>query len=155
MTVGERRERAWAIAFATVLLTCVFVPVVTNTNGFPLSNYPMFSGHRDTAVRIVHVVAHSRAGDHRPVPPRLFGTPEIMQAHQTAVVATKTPEGAAELCTLVAENVAEAGERWSDVDVLELRADRYDAVRYWRGERKPLRSKVYARCPVPREESEP
>jgi hypothetical protein len=84
------------------------------------------------------------------VPPRLLDTPEIMQAHQSAVVAAKTPEGAAELCAAVATNVAHAGEGWSDVDSLELRADRYDAVRYWQGEREPLRSKVYARCPVPR-----
>jgi hypothetical protein len=154
MTASEKRERAWAIAFSTGLLALVFVPVVTNTNGYPLSNYPMFSGHRDTSVRIVHVIAHSRTGDHRPVPPRLLDTPEIMQASQTAVVAAKTPEGATELCTLVAANVAGAGERWSDVDVLELRADRYDSVRYWQGERKPLRSKVFARCPVMRE-SEP
>jgi len=151
MTPGETRERAWAIAFATVLLALVLMPLATGKDGFPLSNYPMFSTHRDPSVRIVHVIAHSRAGKHRPVPPRLLGTPEIMQAHQTAAVAAKTPEGAAELCTRVAANVADAGEAWTDVDGLEVRADRYDAVKYWQGERKPVRSKVFARCPVDRE----
>ena len=151
MTASEPRERAWALAFTTVLLALVLAPIVTGTDGFPLSNYPMFSGHRDTSVRIVHVVAYSREGSHRPVPPRLLDTPEIMQAHQSAVVAAKTPEGAAELCARVAANVAAAGEPWRDVETLELRADRYDAVRYWQGERKPVRSKVHARCDVERE----
>jgi hypothetical protein len=153
MTQGESRERAWAIGFSTVLLACVLAPGVTGTDGFPLSSYPMFSKHRDTSVRVVHVVAFSRDGEHRPVPPKLLDTAEIMQAHQTAVVAAKTPEGAAELCARVAVNVAAAGERWRDVDALELRADRYDAVRYWQGDRKPARSKVFARCPVEREGS--
>ena len=143
-------ERAWAIAFGTTLLLLVLAPVVTQTNGFPLSNYPMFSTHRDPSVRVVHVVAIAEGGGMRPVPPRLLDTPEIMQASQTSVVAAKTAEGSIELCTRVAANVAKAGEAWSDVSMLELRTDRFDAVRYWQGERKPLRSKVHVRCPVER-----
>jgi hypothetical protein len=73
-------ERAWAIAFGTTLLLLVLAPVVTQTNGFPLSNYPMFSRHRDPSVRVVHVVAIAEGGSMRPVPPRLLDTPEIMQA---------------------------------------------------------------------------
>lgn len=146
----EPLERAWAIAFGTIMLGLVLAPVVTKTNGFPLSDYPMFSKHRESSVRVVHVVAVAEGGGMRPVPPRLLDTPEIMQASQTAFVAAKTPEGAVELCARVAANVAEAGDAWSDVVALELRTDRYDAVRYWQGERKPQRSKVHARCRVER-----
>jgi hypothetical protein len=145
------RERAWAIAFGTVLLALVFLPVATNSNGFPLSNYPMFSKHRDTNVKVAHVVARSRTGHDRPVPPRLLDTAEIMQASQTAVVAAKSDAGAAELCARVAANVARAGTAWADVDRLELRTDRYDAVRYWQGERTPKRSQVHATCTIDRE----
>ncbi len=147
---GEQLERGWAIAFGTVVLGLVLAPVVTQTNGFPLSNYPMFSTHRDPSVRVVHVVAVAEGGGMRPVPPRLLDTPEIMQASQTAFVAAKTAEGAIELCSRVAANVADAGDAWSDVVMLELRTDRYDAVKYWQGERKPQRSKVHARCKVDR-----
>jgi hypothetical protein len=145
------RERAWATGFATTMLALVLGPLVTRSDSFPLSDYPMFSSHRENAsARVTHVVAHSTAGNHRPVPPRMLGTKEIMQAHQTAVVAAKDPATAAELCDRVAANVAEDGEAWSDVDRLELRADRYDAVVYWQGEHTPVRSHVYASCPVPR-----
>lgn len=147
---GEQLERGWAIAFGTSLLVLVLAPVVTRTNGFPLSNYPMFSTHRDPSVRVVHVVAVAEGGGMRPVPPRLLDTPEIMQASQTAFVAAKSTEGAIELCSRVAANVADAGEAWGDVVMLELRTDRYDAVKYWLGERKPQRSKVHARCKVDR-----
>jgi hypothetical protein len=115
----------------------------------------MFSGHRENAsARVIHVVAHSSVGNHRPVPPRMLDTKEIMQAHQTAVVAARDGKTAADLCTRVAANVAEAGDAWSDVDRLELRADRFDAVLYWQGDREPVRSRVYASCPVPRPEGD-
>lgn len=149
MRASERRERAWAIGFGTTLLVLVFLPLVTREDSFPLSDYPMFSSHRENAAaRVTHVVAHSRVGNHRPVPPRMLGTKEIMQAHQTALVAAKDPATAADLCARVAANVADEGEAWSDVDRLELRVDRYDAVAYWQGEHTPLRSRVYASCPV-------
>lgn len=150
MSAGERRERAWALGFGTALLVLVLLPLATRSDSFPLSDYPMFSRHReDASARVTHVVAHSRAGNHRPVPPRMLGTKEIMQAHQTALVAAKDAETAADLCARVAANVADAGDAWSDVDRLELRADRYDAVAYWQGEREPMRSHVYASCAVP------
>jgi hypothetical protein len=152
-TTSERRERAWAIGFGSTVLALVLLPLVTRRDSFPLSDYPMFSRHRESSsAKVTHVVAHSRVGNHRPVPPRMLDTKEIMQALQTAVVAAKASDTAAELCLRVAANVAEAGEPWSDVDRLELRTDRYDAVLYWQGDREPSRSHVYASCAVPRPE---
>jgi len=155
MTPAERRERWFAIAFGLGLLSLLFVPLIRRADGFPLSNYPMFSRNRSTQADVFHVVAHSRVGEHRPVPPTLLGTVEIMQASQTAKVAAKNgPEAASELCIRVASAVADAGDDWADVDALELRKDRYDAVRYWQGERSPSSTKVFARCTVPRDEGD-
>lgn len=155
MTEGatnDRLQRAWASGFGTILIALVLLPLATNADSFPLSNYPMFSNHRENAsARVTHVVGRSRTGNHRPVPPRMLDTPEIMQAHQSAVVAAKNPIAAELLCARVAVNVAEAGDAWSDIDRLELRADRYDAVAYWQGDRAPTRSRVFASCPVLRE----
>src|SRR5690606_11333539 len=77
------RERVWAALVSTVMLAAVAWPAVRGSDGFPLSNYPMFSRPKDSIVQVYHVVAHSREGRHRPLPPAVLGTDEIMQAYQT------------------------------------------------------------------------
>jgi hypothetical protein len=149
-TARERLERVHAVVLGTAMLGAVLWPLARDPprDGFPLSNYPMFSAHKKgTSARISHVVAVSREGRHRPVTPDLVGTDEVMQAHQTIKIAVKRGESKA-LCERVAERVGDDPAS-GDIASLEVRTDVYDVFAYFEGERTPLQTQVHARCPVP------
>lgn len=147
-----RGGRAWALSFSVVLLGAVLSPLARDPprDDFPLSNYPMFSRRKDTGdVAVGHVVAIDGEGRGRPVPPRLVGSEEVMQAHETIRHAIR--RGRADvLCEAVAERVAEAGPSWADAVRIEVRTDRFDALAYFDGDRKPRSGRVHARCRVGR-----
>lgn len=147
-TMGPLRRLAVAI-WSVGLLVALLVPILRDPprDGFPLSNYPMFSHPKERGnARIVHVVAYSREGRHRPVPPDLLGSEEIMQAYQTVQVAIRRGH-TAELCEHTAARLAEDPEH-ADIESLEVRTDVYDAVSYFAGDKKPRGTQVHARCSV-------
>lgn len=147
-----RGPRLWAATFSMGLLLAVLWPILRDPprDGFPLSNYPMFShGRRSAEADVPHVVGWSREGRHRPVPPALLGTKEVMQAHQTVRVAIRRGH-AAELCRRTAERVR-ADPEHADLERLEVRTDTYDAIAYFTGDTKPRAARIHARCPVERE----
>jgi hypothetical protein len=141
-------ERRWSVGLAVVLMAAVLWPLVHDRDGFPLSNYPMFSQLReDPSGTVFHVVAFSSQGHHRPASPELVGTDEIMQAYQTVKFAVA--RGKAEvLCAAVAQRVF-VSHGWEDVEQLEVRVDTFDTVAYWKGSRRPLHARIVARCSVP------
>jgi hypothetical protein len=144
-----RGQRVWVAAWSVGLLLAVLWPILRDPpqDGFPLSNYPMFSADRRNAdAEIGHVVGFSREGRHRPVPPELLGTEEIMQASQTVRVAIRGGF-AADLCRRTAARV-QADPDHADLERLEVRTDWYDALAYFAGDTKPRRTHVHARCPV-------
>jgi hypothetical protein len=145
----SRERTAWAVA-SVVALAVLFSPLVRGRDGFPLSNYPMFADPRDTAVKIRHVIGVTADDRVRPLPPRLLGTDEIMQANQIAMFAIRNRKRAEELCTRVAADLATRGDEWAELVRVEVRTDRYDAVRYWLEDRRPLEGRVHAACEVPR-----
>jgi hypothetical protein len=145
----DRGPRVWVAAWSLGLLLAVLWPILRDPpqDGFPLSNYPMFSADRRSAdAEIGHVVGFSREGRHRPVPPELLGTEEIMQASQTVRVAIRGGF-AGELCRSTAARV-QADPAYADIERLEVRMDWYDALAYFAGDTKPRRTHVHARCPV-------
>ena len=121
-------------------------PLYSHEDGFPLSNFPMFSHPKGTEAVIHHVVGFSREGNHRPMTPEDLGTDEIMQASQTAKIAIRGRR-ADELCVRVAANIA-GDEDYADITQLQVRVDWYDAVAYWQGDRKPRRTVLAAQCKV-------
>jgi hypothetical protein len=144
-----RGQRILIAAISVGLLLAVLWPILRNPpqDGFPLSNYPMFSADRRSAdAEIGHVVGFSREGRHRPVSPELLGTEEIMQAHQTVRVAIRRGY-ADDLCRRAAERVR-ADPAYADLERLEVRTDRYDALAYFAGDTKPRTTQLHARCPV-------
>lgn len=150
---AERAARAWAAVVSIVFVAVLFVPVIRWEDGFPLSNYPMFSRPKDREARIYHVVGFSETGHHRPLTPEMVGTDEIMQAHVSVRLAIgRGPGAVADLCQRAARAVA-AEPSWSDVSLVEVRVDWFDAIDYWQGARKPVRSRIAGRCPVQRERS--
>jgi hypothetical protein len=142
-------ERVHAAVLGTLVLGAVLYPLVRDPprDGFPLSNYPMFSAHKDEpTARISHVIGVSREGRHRPIGPDLVGTDEVMQSHQTIKVAVQRGESAA-LCERVAARVAE-DESSADIESLEVRTDVYDVFEYFEGDRTARHTRVHARCAV-------
>lgn len=145
-------ERVHAGVLGLAVLGAVLSPLFREKprDGFPLSNYPMFSAHKeDTSARISHVVGVSREGRHRPIGPDLVGTDEVMQAHQTIKVAVKRGDSA-RLCERTAARVAGDAD-FADIDALEVRTDVYDVFRYFESDPSPLHTRVHARCDVHRE----
>jgi hypothetical protein len=143
-------SRAYALVSSIAMLVAMLWPMIRKSDGFPLSNYPMFSSPRDPEALVYHVVGFSERGEHRPVPPDMLGTEEVMQAYQTAKLAFRGGrEASMELCREVAARLGERS-RWADIEVLEVREDRFDTIAYWQGDRKPRRTRVRARCEVPR-----
>lgn len=145
----SRERTAWAVA-SVVVLAALLSPLVRGRDGFPLSNYPMFAEPRDTSVKIRHVIGVTADARVRPLPPRMLGTDEIMQANQIALFAAKHKQRAAELCTRTAAEIAARGDDWRDIVRVEVRTDEYDAIRYWLEDRTPLRGRVHAECEVRR-----
>lgn len=144
-----RGQRLVVAAWSAGLLLAVLWPILRDPpkDGFPLSNYPMFSADRRNADAAVgHVVGFSREGRHRPVSPEMLGTEEIMQAHQVVSVAIRRSY-ANDLCERVAQRVR-AEPEYADLERLEVRTDHYDALAYFAGETKPRASQVHARCSV-------
>ncbi len=145
-------SRRWAV-YSVLLVGALLWPLVRGGDGFPLSNYPMFSSERGTEAKLAHVVGRRADGSGSPLPPRMLGTAEIMQAAQIARNAAKDRGRARDLCARVAERVATDVE-WSDVVAVEVRTDAYDAVAYWSeapaSRSSSTASRVHARCDVDR-----
>lgn len=144
-----RGARLGVAALTVGLLLAVLWPILRDPprDGFPLSNYPMFSADRRSAdAEIGHVVGFSREGRHRPVKPAMVGSEEIMQAYQTVRMAIRRGD-AADLCRRAAER-ARADPDHADLERLEVRTDHYDSLAYFAGDTKPRRTQIHARCPV-------
>ena len=142
----DAESQRWAVG-STLLVAVLLWPLVAGRDSFPLSNYPMFSGERDTHAKIAHVIGRRADGSGAPLSPWMLGSPEIMQAVQIARNAVKKPERAADLCAAVAERVAQNAEAREFV-AIEVRTDEFDAVAYWSGDRAPRSSRIHARCEV-------
>jgi hypothetical protein len=150
-----RGARLCVAVFSVGLLVAVLWPILRDPprDGFPLSNYPMFSADRRTAdAEIAHVVGFSREGRHRPVKPTVVGSEEIMQAFQTVRLAIRRGD-AADLCRRAAERVRTDPDH-ADLERLEVRTDHYDSLAYFAGDTKPRRTQIHARCPVSAEAGE-
>lgn len=141
-------SRRWMVA-SVLLVAMLMWPLVRGRDGFPLSTYPMFSAERGTEAKLAHVIGRRADGSAAPMPPRMLGTAEIMQAAQIARNAAKDRGRAKDLCARVAERAAGDAD-WDDVVVIEVRTDTYDSIAYWADDPSPSASKVHATCDVER-----
>ncbi|MFO0631349.1 MAG: hypothetical protein U0168_00705 [Nannocystaceae bacterium] len=144
MSSADARVRlGWSLASVAVLAV-VMLPWATGHDGFPLSNYPMFAAARPRQMKLAHVVGIDRDGVARPLAPRWLGTPEVMQAAQTARQAARDPAAARQLCARVAAALREADE---PIRAVEIRTDRYDVIDYW-AHGTVHAGELHARCEV-------
>ncbi len=140
----RQRWRAWAAAGVAVVVVGA-VPLVLDRDSFPLSTFPMFAADIDRTPSIDTAVAVRGDGSiERLSPADIGGTTVVNQA--ASVVTTAIVDGRAdELCAAIAGRVGGAGSAPIAVEVV---TERYDAVRWFDGERTPIERVVHARCPV-------
>jgi hypothetical protein len=140
-----QRVRAWAAVAAVVVIVGV-VPVLLDRDSYPLSTYPMFATRRTAASSFNTAVA---VGDElqRLSPEVIAATDEVIQAAATVSDAIARGETAA-LCRDIAGRVAAGGP--DGATSIEVVTERFDAVAWYDGDRRPLDRVVHARCPVRR-----
>ncbi|MCR9164447.1 MAG: hypothetical protein ACE37F_06575 [Nannocystaceae bacterium] len=141
----------WRVNAALVwvgLTGAILYPTIPDEDGFPLSNYPMFSTPKGTTAKIYHVVGFTSDGRGYPLSPEMVGTDEIMQAYQTVKLAIRGGR-AGSLCKDAADRVASSRE-FAEVTRLQVRIDVFESVHYWEGDRSASKTRVLAKCGVSR-----
>lgn len=134
----------WGALVSVAMLAAVASPLWHGRDSFPLSTFPMFSRARPAEVDIDHVVGIDAAGERRVLPPSLVMRGEVLQT-KVAISRAIADKKARALCRAVAERA-----RGGTLVRIEVRTDRYTVARYFSGGREPARSRVHARCEVPR-----
>ncbi|WP_437783404.1 hypothetical protein [Sorangium sp. So ce1097] len=145
----DRRAYAYAVTAGLVLL--MLAPLLRRppVDSFPLSTYPMFSwGRRDARTTVERAVGVDARGGRRPIPPRLVGSEEVLQARATLAQSIRQGARAARaLCRGIASRVAgQPGH--ADIVTVEIRTDTFDAIAFFDGHEAPLDSKLHATCKV-------
>lgn len=133
--------RPWVVT--GVVVAAVLSPLLDRRDSFPLSDYPMFAGHRPAVVELAHVVGVRADGTTAVLPPVALGTHEVVSAMEIARDASRSPDRAGELCAYVATRVGV--DRFTAVS---LRVDRYDTIRYFSEGRTPIATREVTRCAV-------
>lgn len=157
MALADRPLWAWAVLVGSAAL--VVSPILSSApkDSFPLSTYPMFSqGRKDATVTVDHAVAIGDGGAEQPVPPRLVGSDEVLQARATIGRAAKRgPAEAKALCAAIADR-ARASGALAGARTIEIRTTKVDAVAWFaavgdgRPPPPPLSAKRHASCRVTR-----
>jgi hypothetical protein len=142
-------ERAWSYAVGLALVAAVLLPLTWNPrdDSFPLSTYPMFSGRQSAEATIPHAIGFTAEGDRVVLPPGAVANDEVIQAFETLRQAVAQGQaGTDRLCA----SVARWSERRDDVVSVAIVSDTFNAVRYFEGDKSPVRTVVHSECEVSR-----
>src|SRR4051812_13643896 len=132
----------------------VRAPDDPDSDGFPLSTYPMFAAPRPAELTMAWARGVAPGG-RRALSPEHLGTGEVMQAFATIQrAAGGGRDDRAALCRAIAARVAGDTSR-REVLEIELVAGTYDAVRWLAGDAAAAPEAVLARCPVVRAQVAP
>jgi len=150
---GRVASRAYGALVSAAVLAAVAWPLTrdprrADSDGFPLSTYPMFARPRSTRMTLDYAVGIT-TGAPRPLRPALVGSLEPLQAAALLERAVaRGPAGMRELCERIAARVA-ADDDLGDVTHVALVRGDHDAVDLLvRGVRG--REREHVRCPVKR-----
>ncbi|MFZ9157814.1 MAG: hypothetical protein ACO230_06935 [Ilumatobacteraceae bacterium] len=132
---GLVRARLSLIAVVAVVGV---VPLALDRDSFPLSTYPMFSSRRSTTETVDTAVASIDGTFERLTPLQIAGTDEVIIAARTVSIAIESGT-ADELCREILDRV-------DDADRVEVITERFDALRWYEGDREPLQRTVHASC---------
>lgn len=127
----------------------VLSPLVSGAaDSFPISTYPMFA-RAPGQPTLFALVATTRDGIERSLPPELVGSTEVLQVKvliQRSV--QQGPEAMAELCEATAARVA-ASEGAGGLRFVDIVRRRYDPVGYFVTSVEPIEQERIFRCPIP------
>lgn len=108
-------------------------------DSLPLSNYPMFARDRERVSSFHAVVLVADDGTERLLrPSEVGGTDQPVQAARTVQQAVRSDE-AARLCAEIASGLDSTGR-------VEVVTRRYDAVAWFRDDRRVIDESVHATC---------
>lgn len=148
--ITERRGVAYALFVVAGVL--VMSPARKGVkDDFPLSPYAMFSENKDESTTVTHAVAIGQDGVATPLPPKMLGTDEVLQAKVTISNAVRAGKPAlTALCAKLSERVA-ADAAWASAKRVEIRTVTYESVPYFDDPTKPpTKSRVHIKCEVAR-----
>ena len=142
-------NRTLIYTFSAALVLAMLSPLAQHpsTDGFPLSNYPMFSAPRTSRSTIHTILGVTGKGELEPLSPKLItgaGWPTL--AVERTTKSLREPE---ELCVAVAARVGgdrRRGDRYVEVVYV---TEVYDSARFFSGDEEPASRKEHVRCPVP------
>lgn len=140
-------RRSAPILISIVVLAVVLWPAVSpdHSDGFPVSNYPMFATAR-SRVNLFHTaVGVDSDGREVTLDPRTIGgSIEAVHAMETVrfAIADDTTD---ELCVEITRRL---GGRHAELAWIQVRTDTYDAVGWFAGHEEPIASVVHSRCPT-------
>jgi hypothetical protein len=153
--LADRPAVAYVATFGLALV--IVSPALADRpkDSFPLSTFPMFAeGRKDGTVTVDHALAIDEAGGETPIPPRIVGSDEVLQARATIGRAIK--KGAKEskdLCAKIAARAATSDD-FAAARTIELRTTKVDAVAWFSAEvgarPEPISMKRHATCRIER-----
>lgn len=121
-------------------------PVIAQRDSYPHSHLPMFSVRRTETARIDTAIGISTHAEIVRLSPRLIAdTDEVIMA-KDAVVNAINSRKTDELCIEIANRV---GKRKSNISVIKIVTETYNAVEWFRNNKTPTSINVYAECDVP------
>ncbi|HUF53548.1 MAG TPA: hypothetical protein VMR52_07215 [Dehalococcoidia bacterium] len=142
-------ERAWSYAAGLALIGAVLLPLTWHPrdDSFPLSTYAMFSGRQSAEATIPHAIGYTAGGERVLLPPEAVANDEVVQAFETLRQAvSQGKESTDRLCA----RAAGWAERRDEVVSVAIVSDTFDAVRYFDGDKDPVRTVVHSECEVAR-----
>lgn len=151
--MSSAADKALPYVISVLFVGAVLSPYVPSEqpDSFPLSTYPMFSFQKDRKATIEHVVGKTSDGRELFIPPGLVANDEVLQARATLHRTVRRGRAATrKLCQEVAERLKGESGELAQIEVLEVRRATYDSIDYFTHDAPPIRSRVFARCPVTR-----
>jgi hypothetical protein len=151
MTDAGPRPWRWLVTIAVAAVIVSPALAREPRDGFPLSNYPMFSTNKDVTTTVDQAVGIAKDGGATPLPPSALGTDEVLQARSTLARAVRGGKAAtAQLCTTIASRIA-SDDAHAGVDRVEIRTVSFDSLEWFvNGVRTPTKQRPHASCPVTR-----
>ncbi len=130
------------------VVALLFVPVVTDSDDFPLSTYPMYSRSRPSEVSFVTASGIDETGARRDLSLGIIGASDDPLVVAGELRAAIRDGRAAERCDAIARRTADA-DRFG-IDEIEIVTERHNVIDRVEGRASLLDRTVHARCSIDR-----
>lgn len=148
-------RRRFAVVFSLIVVSLVTLPIIQNfrkhpDDGFPLSYYPMFSKKRSDETQVAHPIGIRADGSTVNLDYRVAGRGGMNQVRRQIRKIIRHGD-ADELCRNIAKQVARSDRPpYRELQSVAIVTDTYRFSDFFRGDHKPHKRKVEARCVIER-----